>query len=245
MEQTTGKVQRARLHEQVAKTLSLSIIRRELEPGSLIPNEDELCQQFDVSRTVIREAIRIMDARGLVEVRPRIGTRICPPSKWALTDPTLLHWQLESAPDFKLIQNLFELRNMIEPMVAKLTTQRASDEEIEHICAVFDEMKNSATIDEHIQADLRLHLAIVDACGNKLVCSPLRPLIENTLGSSFRLFIRSLEKARLSLPLHEAIINAIKNRDPEGAATAVRTMLESSAEDVRKLEIETNKLQQS
>ncbi len=240
MEQT-GKVQRARLHEQVAKTLSLSIIRRELEPGSLIPNEDELCQQFDVSRTVIREAIRIMDARGLVEVRPRIGTRICPPSKWALTDPTLLAWQLESAPDFKLIQNLFELRNMIEPMVAKFTTQRASDEEIEHICAVFDEMKNAATIDEHIDADLRLHLAIIDACGNKLVCSPLRPLIENTLGSSFRLFIRSLEKARLSLPLHEAIVNAIKNRDPEGAANAVRSMLESSAEDVRKLEIETNR----
>lgn len=232
----TGKVQRARLHEQVARTLSLSIIRRELEPGSLLPNEDELCQQFDVSRTVIREAIRIMDARGLVEVRPRIGTRICMPTQWALTDPTLLHWQLESAPDFRLIQNLYELRNMIEPMVAKFTTQRASEEEIEGICQTFEEMKNATTIEEHVQADLRLHLAILDACGNKLVCSPLRPLIENTLGSSFSLFIRSLEKAKQSLPLHQAIVDAIKARDPERAADCMRAMLDSSAEDVRRLE---------
>ncbi len=236
MEKPTAKVQRARLHEQVARTLSLSIIRRELEPGSLLPNEDELCLQFDVSRTVIREAIRIMDARGLVEVRPRIGTRICPPTQWALTDPTLLEWQLESAPDFKLIQNLYELRNMIEPMVAKFTTQRASDEEVANICTVFEEMKNATTLDDHIQADLRLHLAILDACGNKLVRSPLRPLIENTLGSSFRLFTRSLEKAKESLPLHQEIIDAIKGRDPERAASCMRSMLESSAEDVRRLE---------
>ncbi len=241
MSEPSSKVHRARLHEQVARNLSLSIIRKELEPGSLLPNEDELCQQFDVSRTVIREAIRIMDARGLVEVRPRIGTRICPPSRWALTDPTLLHWQLESAPDFRLIQNLYELRNMIEPMVAKLTTQRASDEEIAEICQVFEEMKNARTLEEHIQADLKLHLAILDACGNKLVRSPLRPLIENTLGSSFRLFIRSLDKAKQSLPLHEAVVEAIRTRKPEEAANAMRAMVTSSAEDVRKLEIEFNK----
>ena len=245
MENPTTKVQRERLHEQVARTLSLSIIRRELEPGSLLPNEDELCQRFDVSRTVIREAIRMMDARGLVEVRPRIGTRICPPAKWALTDPTLLHWQLESAPDFKLIQNLYELRNMIEPMVAKLTAQRATDEEIAHICDIFEEMSNATTIDDHIQADLRLHLAILDTCSNKLVSSSLRPLIKNTLGSSFRLFIRSFDKAKQSLPLHQAVIDAIRDRDPERAADAMRVMLDGSAEDVRKLEIEASKILES
>ncbi len=235
MKKASSRVQRVRLHEQVARNLSLKIINKEIEPESLLPNEDELTQQFGVSRTVIREAVRFMDAKGLIQVRPRIGTRVCPPSRWMLTDPTLLSWQLETDPDSQLTQKLYELRNMLEPAVARLATERATEAEIAAIVEAFAKMRDATTIEEHISADLQLHLTIVDACANKLVCSALRPLISSTLSASFKIFIRSLEMAKQSLPLHEAVIKAIKNRQPDQAEAAMRTILTNSAADVRRI----------
>ena len=102
-------IKRARLHEQVARTLSLKIISRELQPHTLLPNEESLSHQFGVSKPVIREAINFMDAKGLVRVRPRVGARICDPSNWVINDPALMKWRMESTPEKSFIINLLEV----------------------------------------------------------------------------------------------------------------------------------------
>jgi DNA-binding FadR family transcriptional regulator len=227
-------VRRSPLHEQVARTLSLRIIRREIEPGTVLPNEDALCRQFDVSRTVIREAIRVIATKGLVQVRPRIGTRVCNPAQWELSDSVLLKWRMESEPDIKLVQDLAELRNMIEPMAAGLAAERASESDIAVMTEAYADMEAATTIDEHIGADIRFHLSVIEASGNDLVVSTLRPVIENMLGSSFRRFIRSLEKTKQSLPVHKAVLRAITDGDSRGAILAMHKVIGRGAEDIEK-----------
>jgi len=228
-------VQRTRLHEQVARTLSLKIIRREYEPLSLLPNEEELCQQFDVSRTVIREAIRFLDAKGLVQVRPRIGTRVCDPSKWILNDSVLLKWRIDAELDIDLIKDLVELRSMIEPMAAGLAAKRASDEEIDRLVAAFEDMKTAETLDAQIAADMRFHLSILESCGNELVVSSLRPVIESTLGSIFRRYME-FDAAKKSLKVHDEVVKAICERDSEKAITAMQNMIAYAEKDFASIE---------
>lgn len=224
-------IKRMKLNEQVARTLSLQIISRELEPLSLLPNEDELCKTFDVSRTVIREAIRFMDANGLVEARPRIGTRICEPSKWNMTNSLLMQWRIESDPQISLIEDLVELRSAIEPMAAGLAAQRATAEQVEVMFQTLGKMKSAQTMDEQIEADIAFHLSILEACGNELMISSLRPVIVSTLGPTFKLYMKNMEDAKQSIPMHSAVISAIKARDSEAAIEAMRKAIIYAAED--------------
>ncbi|WP_051689521.1 FadR/GntR family transcriptional regulator [Pelobacter seleniigenes] len=235
MANSSSPVTRTRLHEQVARSLSLQILRRELEPLSLLPNEDELCRQFDVSRTVIREAIRFMDAKGLVEVRPRIGTRICDPSRWVLTDSVLLKWRIESELEMGLIKDLVELRSMIEPMAASFAAERASDEEIKAVEAAFKDMEKATNLDEQIEADIRFHLSILEACGNELVVSSLRPVIESILGSVFRRYME-FDAAKKSLAVHGKLFRAIADRNSEQAMIEMQEMISYAGRDFKEFE---------
>ncbi len=235
MANSSSPVTRTRLHEQVARSLSLQILRRELEPLSLLPNEDELCRQFDVSRTVIREAIRFMDAKGLVEVRPRIGTRICDPSRWVLTDSVLLKWRIESELEMGLIKDLVELRSMIEPMAASFAAERASEEEIQALEAAFKDMEKATNLDEQIEADIRFHLSILEACGNELVVSSLRPVIESILGSVFRRYME-FDAAKKSLVVHGKLFRAIADRNSEQAMIEMQEMISYAGRDFKEFE---------
>jgi DNA-binding FadR family transcriptional regulator len=231
----TTSVKRIKLHEQVARSLSLQIINRELEPLSLLPNEDELARMYEVSRTVIREAIRFLDAKGLVEVRPRIGTRICDPSRWILTDSLLMEWRLESYPSLNLVGDLVELRIMIEPMTAGLAAERASKEQIDVMFRALEDMKNAQTLDEQRDADMRFHLSIIEACGNELMISAIRPVIVSTFRNIFKLYMQDLAEAKRSIPVHEAIILAISEHDSAKASEAMRNSIRYAADDFEKV----------
>ncbi len=229
-------VRRIKLHEQVARDLSVKIMRRDLEPRSLLPNEEELCRMFDVSRTVIREAIRFMEAKGLVEVRPRIGTRICEPAKWILTDSKLMQWRIESDPEISLIEDLVELRSLIEPMAAGMAADRATEEQIDAMFAALEGMYNADSIEAQIEADIVFHLSILEACGNELMISALRPVIVSTLGPTFNRFMQNIDDAKQSVPVHEKIIQAIKARNRDAAMEAMRYSILYGAKDFQKVE---------
>ena len=228
-------VRRTRLHEQVAKTLCLRVLNNDLPPDSILPNEDSLAEQFGVSKPVIREAMSFMEAKGLVEVRPRVGTRICDPSNWVLTDPVLMKWQMESGTDTDFIQEMLELRGLIEPLAAGLAAERASSQKIANIEDAFLKMETAKTVNDHIHADMLFHLSIVAASGNKLLTSALKPILENTLGSSFSHFIQSIDAAKSSLPVHRAVVTAIKDKNPEQAIAAAKKVIGRYAEDIDKL----------
>src|SRR5690606_38500392 len=102
-----------RLHGEIARTIGVKIISGEYKPGQLLDDEISASETLHVSRTVYREAVRILAAKGLVVARPKVGTRISPKSTWHLLDPDVLSWVFEFEPDEAFLNDLFELRRMI------------------------------------------------------------------------------------------------------------------------------------
>src|SRR5262249_26159016 len=202
--------------------------------GAVLPNEADFSVRLRVSRTALREAIKILAAKGLVESRPKTGTRVRPRADWNLLDPDVLAWQFAAGPIAPFIKDLFELRQMIEPQAAALAARRAGAAEIERIEQAYQGME-AAGNDSNlwIDPDLRFHQAIVRATGNELLW-PLAPIIETALATTFRL--SSAENGPVhSLPLHRDILDAIRRHDPEAAHTAMCRLLEGAADDVRRV----------
>src|SRR5258708_16984803 len=126
-------LQRQNLPEQVVQQIGLSIMRNDFKPGDALLSEPELSLQFNVSRPVLREALKLLVAKGLIESRPKIGTHVRPRTDWNLLDPDVLAWQYEIGPDKSFLQTVCEVRLMFEPMTAKYAATRATADEIDFI----------------------------------------------------------------------------------------------------------------
>src|SRR6516225_4123131 len=118
---------RLRLHGTIAQNLGVRIVTGHFKPGALLDNEIEASDQWQVSRTAYREAVRILAAKGLVESRPKVGTRVSPKEAWHLLDPDVLLWVFEGTPDESLLTALFELRRIVEPSATALAAMRRTD----------------------------------------------------------------------------------------------------------------------
>lgn len=147
-----------------------------------LSTESDLCRELNVSRTVLRQAIKVLEAKGLVEVRPRMGVRVRPRDHWNLVDPDLLAWQTELRPDTFFIRNLYEVRMILEPAAAELAAVRANDEEIRTLERWYSEMERTAADTQaFIAADLQFHSAIFAACHNDLL-----QRMSSTIGNALR-----------------------------------------------------------
>src|SRR5260370_735636 len=123
-------LQRQTLAQQVAREIGLRIMRKDFKPGDALVQEPELSLQLNVSRSVLREALKVLGAKGLIESRPKIGTRVRQRVHWNLFDPDVIAWQNEAGPDRQFLLDICEVRLMFEPMTAGLAATRASTEEI-------------------------------------------------------------------------------------------------------------------
>ncbi len=213
-------------------TLGQAIVGGAIAPGQTLP-EAELGQQFGVSRTVVREAARILSSKGLLEARARTGTRVRAPEAWHLLDPAVLAWQSRSAPRDRFVRELFELRRMIEPEAAAFAATRASAAGLAALAATYDDMLRAG---EHqpafFDADRRFHRAILRSVGNSLV-QALAGAVEQALELSLRLSLPSPRGQQRSMPLHAAVLKAIRSRDAEGARAAMRDLIDDAEQDVR------------
>jgi DNA-binding FadR family transcriptional regulator len=221
------------LHGQVAHDIGSRILRGDFAPGDVLPNEADFSARLRVSRTALREAIKVLAAKGLVESRPKTGTRIRPRTDWNLLDPDVLAWQLAAGPLDRFVEELFELRQMIEPQAAAIAARRAGSAEIariEQACRGMEDAGNDSK--RWIEPDLRFHQAIVLATGNELLW-PLAAIIETALATSFRLSSANWNGPLHSLPLHKAILDAIRRHDAEAASAAMHRLLDDAAGDVR------------
>lgn len=221
------------LHGLVAHDLGLQIVGGDLAADSLLPNESDLSAALDVSRTALREAIKVLAAKGLLESRPKVGTRVRARAEWNMLDPDILAWHFEAAPYEEFVTSLFEMRQIIEPSGAAMAAQRRSRSELAAIRAAYEAMEQAPSGTEAVvEADLRFHLAILAASGNQFMGS-LGSVIETALAGSFRLSSGSHPDAHVaSLPGHKAVLAAIEKRSPEGARSAMRELLKGAKADV-------------
>jgi DNA-binding FadR family transcriptional regulator len=202
----------------------------ELKPGDLLP-EAELIAELNISRTVLREAIKVLGAKGLVEARPRIGTRVSARNYWRLMDPDLLAWQTETGLDELFLRNLAEVRYFIEPAAARLAAERASEEEIATLEGAYEQMEAHVVHSEaFIAADMQFHFVILAACHNEIL-EQLSAAIGEALEISRKVTIE-LGSSEASLPLHKAVIEAIRKRDADAADNAMRKLIEFVQSDV-------------
>lgn len=221
------------LHATVLNQIGQRIVRGDFVPGDPLPNADDWSAAQGVSRTVLREVIKVLAGKGLIESRPKTGTKVRPRSQWNFLDPDVLAWRYAAAGSGDDVRSLFELRRAIEPMAAGLAAERATPEQITEIEAVLVEMEEAADDSERFaEPDLVYHQSILRMTGNELIGS-LAALIETALVTSFRLTNDLPEGQRPSVPLHRAVVRKIAARDAEGARSAMLTLIDKAEEDVR------------
>ena len=214
-----------RLHEFVVDELGSRIVRGELRPGEALPIEDDLANDFGVSRTVVREAIKVLAHKRLLKVRTRTGTRVSPAAEWSQLDQDILRWRFAGDLDAKFVANVIELRRIIEPAAAELAAARATPAALRTIQAALQQMMTTTLVKAHMAADLRFHLAILEAAGNELLLG-LRHGIEGALNFAIHLTAQSQEDAANTLALHKAVYDAIAARNPVAARAAMNRLVD-------------------
>lgn len=207
----------------VVASIGGAIVRGEVVPGASLPPEHEIEACYHVSRSVVREAMKILAAKGLISVRPRLGTHVRPPWEWVLLDRDVLGWMRSAnGIDPELMTALVETRAIIEPAAAGLAARRATLEDCQRIDQALQAMRaGRGDPKAAIIADKAFHLAILDATHNPVLRS-FRSAIDTILSAVFDLTVDAFVA---NLPNHAAVAEAIYARDPESARAAMDKVL--------------------
>jgi DNA-binding FadR family transcriptional regulator len=192
--------------------------------GRRFPTEAELAREHGVSRSVTREAVKMLTAKGLLTARPRKGTTVQPGSSWNLFDADVLRWLLERKFSLELLRQFSELRIAIEPAAAALAAQAADAAAVEAIRAGYEQMEAAeAGADDSLDADIAFHIAVLNGSANPFYMQ-FRDVVTTALQTSIR-FTNRFQGRTASLPAHHAVLAAITSRDAQGAHDAMRQII--------------------
>ncbi|HEY4621873.1 MAG TPA: FadR/GntR family transcriptional regulator [Gaiellaceae bacterium] len=223
------------LHGEVVYTIGRRIVSGELKPGDLLPPEDELTSDFAASRTVLREAVRVLAAKGLVEARPKTGTRVRRREEWNILDPDVLSWRVAATHDPTLYSEMTEVRLAIEPIATRLAATRTTEEEVSAIEEAYAAMEDGVNDQAaYLAADLRFHDRILAGCHNELL-THLGVVLRAVLQNTFELTTKPKTSRRRALPLHHAILEGITERDGEKAEAAARALIADTTADIQRI----------
>lgn len=225
------RVTQRNLHDHVTQALGRRIVGGELQPGEVLPREDALAVQMDVSRSVLREAVKVLAAKGLVESRPKVGTRIRDPRFWHQLDGQVLAWRCASMPTDDFVQKLVEMREVIEPAAAAVAAQRCDAGQLQALDEAYAAMAAARDMDAWNVADVAFHEAILDATNNELMVS-LFSVVETSLETFFSLSARAAKDFRYSLPHHQKVLEAIRRRQPQAARRAMLALIADSRDNL-------------
>ena len=198
------------------------------------PTEAELAAEHGVSRSVTREAVKMLTAKGLLTARPRKGTTVQPSSSWNLFDTDVLRWLLERNFSLDLLRHFTELRIAIEPAAAALAARNADEADIEAVKAGYRRMEDAAVgEDDHLDSDIDFHIAVLEASGNPFY-RQFRDVVATALQKSISFTNRN--GGRASLPAHAAVLKAIEARNAKGAEAAMTRIIASVRDQIKEAE---------
>jgi DNA-binding FadR family transcriptional regulator len=223
------------IHDYLSHKLGREIVSGQYRPGDQLPNEIDLRGQLSVSRAALREAYRVLTAKGLITSRQNVGTRVRPKSEWNMLDPEVLLWHLDAGPSEEFLVNLFDLRRIVEPAAAERAARVGAREAIAEIKTAFDDMARSKDgAGDLIGADVRFHRAILTATQNPLI-GTLGALIQTALVGSFKMgWPSAATMSEVRLREHQVILDAILVHDGEAARARMTALLDVSMHDVRR-----------
>ena len=218
---------------RVLATLGRRILSGYYEPGATLPTEAQLCAEFEVSRTAMREAVKMLAAKGLIVSRQRAGTRVQDAANWNRLDADVLDWMSSVEPDPNFMRGLIEARQAIEPAAARLAAQRATSADLARIEAGYNAMCSAPLSDLSAcaEADVQFHLSILHASHNP-VFAGLGSLIGQALANSFKLTTSISQSYVATLSAHGDVLEAIRLRQPDIASERMRALIDIASSDL-------------
>ena len=219
------------MHARIVRDLGLRIVAGGLKPGDRLPAEAVLLADYDVSRPVLREAMRVLVSKGLVQSRQRAGATVRPRSEWHLLDPDVLYWLIQTQPPPEFVETLLTVRRVFEPAAAALAARVASDDALAGIAQAYAGMEAARTPDDILEPDLAFHRRIAEATNNDLLAY-IGNMLSLALRESIKLSSLHPNTHALSLPRHKAILTALLNRDPLAAQQATLVQLKETRDDL-------------
>lgn len=226
----------ARSHTaHVMREIGVGIVSGRFPQSSILPGDSELMDRFKVSRTVLREAMKTLAGKGLIQAKARIGTRVRDRADWNLFDRDVLHWHAEVGFEPAFIDHVLEIRMVLEPEAAAFAAQRRSPEQLETLYGWVERMSvGPERQGAFVTADLNFHLAVATAAGNPFLRS-ISTLIEIALGAVLTISSPADDPRRLlrSVADHRAIADAIARRDSEAARASMRAVISQGIEMAR------------
>ncbi|MEP7206787.1 MAG: FadR/GntR family transcriptional regulator [Casimicrobiaceae bacterium] len=218
---------------KVVDTLGARIVSGELPPGTLLPTETELARRLRISRPSLREGLRALALKGLVEARTRRGTVVTESGRWNVLDDDVLRWYAAAPPDPAFLMDLLDVRTIFEPAAARIAAARATPEDIVAIEASYRAM--AAALPDDVEGcclhDLAFHERIIRASGNRLLVG-FAAAIRTALLAAFRVSGNARRDYENSLSEHHAVAIAIRRRDPAAAEAAMHHLLAGTARDL-------------
>lgn len=210
------------LHSRAVDELGRRVVSGDLPAGSTVLAAD-LATQLGVGRSVIREAVRVLQSLGLVQSVRRLGIRVQPTESWNVFDPQIIAWRLSGAQLGVQLRSLTELRSAVEPMAAELAAQHAPDaisEELLQIAARMRTVGRSGDLAGFVELDVRFHALVLRASGNEMFAA-MDGMIEEVLRGRTDLGLMPTHPHEQALQLHIDVADAVQARDPKAAATAM------------------------
>ena len=212
--------------------LGAAIVGGRYAVGASMPPEPVLGEELGVSRTVVREAVKSLIAKGLVTTGPKVGTKVLPPDAWNWFDPDVIVWQSQAGLTREFLRDLQELRRVIEPAAVRIAAERATPADIAEIEVAFAGMKKAVEQGgDYVAHDLRFHQGLLRACHNRMMVQMSKAL-SALLRTSFEISTTRKDGPKNSLPLHRAVVDAVIARDADAAERAIVVLIDGAREDI-------------
>jgi DNA-binding FadR family transcriptional regulator len=212
------------LQGRVIESVGRQIIRGQYAPGDFVPKEAELTAEYGVSRTSVREAMRVLAAKGLVDIRQKIGTRVRRPEQWNVFDADILRWHIAEGQGKSILLDLVEVRQIMEPQAARLAAGRATMDDFERLDDAMQAMRDAVGDSErYAHADVEFHLAIYAASHNVLL-RQFGAVVADFMYLSFGLqqdAESAAERLTEDVARHAPVLRAIHRGSGEVAAEAM------------------------
>ncbi len=230
------------VHGTTLELLGKAIVGGHYAIGASLPPEPTLCEELGISRTVVREAVKSLVAKGLLITGPKLGTRVLPEEHWNWFDPEVVAWKSHLGLTREFLRDLQELRRIVEPAGVRLAAERATAADIAEVEAAYAGMKLAIEQGgDYVSSDLRFHQGLLRACHNRMVVQMSKAL-GALLRTSFEISTTRPDGPASSLPLHRAVLDAVIARDARKAERASLVLIDGARDDIEQVLASRRKL---
>lgn len=220
------------VHGNTVDLLGEAIVAGRYAVGASVPPEPALCEELGVSRTVVRESVKSLVAKGLIQTGPKVGTRVLPSDQWNWFDADVITWQAKAGLTAEFVRDLQDLRRVVEPAAVKMAALRATADDIAEIEDAFAGMKQAVVHGgDYVTHDMRFHQGFLKASHNRMLIQ-MGKALSALLRTSFELSTSRKDGPARSLPLHRAVLDAVIARDAEKAGRAIGVLIDGAHADI-------------